>query len=543
MMKRVLLAVGLALTWTVSAVAQGFQLSDAADELRFVETSGQLETVDLRIEGELRSISFVTDDAGNAIYQGDIILGRAETLWELSESSDLSLQGLAQTSTELFGLVARDERLRWPDGRVPYIIDASVPSSWIPRVRQAIRAWEQKTDIQFKELRRPKGAYLLFFDHPEQNSCQTRIGYPSSGPRKIQLATWCQWGNIAHEIGHALGLHHEQTRFDRDRFVQVAFSAAATNKMKAQFRADPNEFKDSGPYCYDSIMHYAKTDKNRSFLITALAEPGGDFAGDPKHMGQRSAISPCDVETIERIYGFIADAEPDIPLSGFEGELAFYPEGCEETRKCFLANDLRYTDPYSLVWLASKRDTSAGAEIQSGTTDGASIPEWAQPFVGRPFDPSYIKAAVIHDHYTYPENRVRSWWSSQRVFHDMLQDLGVPRAKTQIMYLGVLLGSQKWIRLVPGDDCGVNCINDISEAATTVQRTEEAVYREWPETYDSKEYEEAMKAGIAVIALHGEQMTLGDLNALAAYLMPDHPVFTTSDEYTPTGLSDIILGD
>jgi hypothetical protein len=212
-------------------------------------------------------------------------------------------------------------------------------------------------------------------------------------------------------------------------------------------------------------------------------------------------------------------------------------------RRCFLADDLRYTDPNALVWLASKRDPNASDDVETGTTDGASIPKWAQSFVGLPFDPSYIKAAVIHDHYTYHENRVRSWVSSQRVFYDMLQDLGVPQSKAQIMYLGVLLGSSKWLRLVPGENCGDNCINDLTESTATVSRVDKIILREWPSIYHTEDYGRAMKSGIAAIAVMGDRMTADDLNALAAALLPDHPVLSRPDDYPVNGPQDTILSD
>ena len=125
----------------------------------------------------------------------------------------------------------------------------------------------------------------------------------------------------------------------------------------------------------------------------------------------------------------------------------------------------------------------------------------------------------------------------------MLQDLGVSKSKSQIMYLGVLIGSRKWLKLVPGENCGENCINDIADATASVSRTEQMVLREWPAIYDTEEYDDAIKRGIAAIAVMGDQMTPGDLNALAATLLPDHPVFSRPDDYPLTGPQDAILSD
>ena len=56
--------------------------------------------------------------------------------------------------------------------------------------------------------------------------CSTKLGRPCNGGRRtINLASSCAGGSRratpAHEIMHSMGRYHEQTRPDRDRFVNV----------------------------------------------------------------------------------------------------------------------------------------------------------------------------------------------------------------------------------------------------------------------------------------------------------------------------------
>ncbi len=140
----------------------------------------------------------------------------------------------------------------------------------------------------------------------------------------------------------------------------------------------------------------------------------------------------------------------------FSGELILEPEGCQQsdTKICKLGSELRYDQGNGLVWQTNKW-TGNG---KSGTTDGASIPGWAQWLIGDPYDSSYLKAAIVHDHYCYPENQVRTWQQTHRMFYDALIDLKIDKIKAKTMYYAVIIGGPRWNYLVPGENCGPRCL-------------------------------------------------------------------------------------
>lgn len=146
----------------------------------------------------------------------------------------------------------------------------------------------------------------------------------------------------------------------------------------------------------------------------------------------------------------------------FTGDLVFFPEGCQKTvaRICKLGAEITYKSSIdNLVWQTDKWEDG---DRESGTTDGASIPQWAQSIIGDKYDVSYLKAAIIHDHYCYKENHVRTWQQTHRMFYYALVDLGVKEVKAKTMYFAVYLFGPHWIKIVPGEKCGNNCIKNFS---------------------------------------------------------------------------------
>lgn len=211
----------------------------------------------------------------------------------------------------------------------------------------------------------------------------------------------------------------------------------------------------------------------------------------------------------------------------FTGDLVLEPEGCAENglKICKLGAVLQYRSSRN-GW-AWQTDRWTNGNGQSGTTDGASIPTWAQPIIGKSFDPSYLKAAIIHDHYYYEENHVRSWRQTHLMFHDALLDLGIDEIKAKTMYFAVFLAGPKWIDLVAGENCGELCLKSI-----TVN----------PVPPDSDSFgNNAHQASIRDIQAQlqaGADLSLADLETEALRIKPDDFFYLNGSTYPPSGSDD-----
>lgn len=203
---------------------------------------------------------------------------------------------------------------------------------------------------------------------------------------------------------------------------------------------------------------------------------------------------------------------PLISLGEFTGELKLEPEGCEKERACYVKYPLHFMDSKGIGW-----EAKAGLK-----TDGASIPAWAQSFIGKPYDKSYIKAAVVHDHYC--DRHVRPWRETHRVFYDMLRSLDVPVVKSKLMYYAVYVGGPKWVELVPGNACGSNCINTFN----SLKDSEKYLYA--PEQYSAiNKLDVKLKKMEAL--LNESDLSLDEIDKIAISEDPDNFYYKNGDTY------------
>ena len=205
-------------------------------------------------------------------------------------------------------------------------------------------------------------------------------------------------------------------------------------------------------------------------------------------------------------------------FSEFIGNFDLGPSSCEDTGLCTLTYDFKYKDPKGLEWQANAKNT----------TDGASIPPWTQPIIGKPFDPSYIKAAVIHDHYCV--RQVRPWRDTHRVFYDALLELGIDLAKAKLMYYAVYLGGPKWVELMPGKSCGTSaCINSI--------KTGQKIMQSRPAEYDRAGFREELQEVEKLLIQSKGSVSLSDLEKRAQGKRPNDFYYTNGPRVTTlTGL-------
>jgi hypothetical protein len=278
----------LFLTVTTAAHAQ----SQADDPLYATGIAGPDRSLNFVVGDEQVTVHYVTTESGLAVTEGDILVGDAV---ELQNRAASATTPFGVDDIKPFGLFRRGGGALWPLGHVRYMIAPTLPSPF--RVRAAIEHWETVTRITFEEISTPSGDYVLFTPPTrptDPTGCVSSVGR-IGGEQRVFLTASCQQTQIIHEIGHVMGLAHEQKRADRDTRIKIVAENVKDGFM-TQFDQNPLILKDVGDYCYESAMHYSRFafSKNGKPTIIPLVETAD--------IGPKSELAACDKATIEASY-------------------------------------------------------------------------------------------------------------------------------------------------------------------------------------------------------------------------------------------------
>jgi len=261
---------------------------EEAAEKNLIITSDVIEAVNNE------SHSPEEDDSGPS-FQGDIVTQ--------DNAEMMLLQGNASHGQRWAGTLWTNK------SNIPYCFSLSILDEAKKAFLDAVQHYEevvpcldfQETNVIAGSEKCAQAGIYVKSDHP---GCFAHIGMPHMngavqlGQSVCNLGPGCEtMGIAAHEIGHNLGMLHEQARADRVDYVQVLWENIRSGRENQY--AMNNQAAEGEPYDIMSLMHYGD-DAFAKVPHTKTMEPLTDTK---KKMGNRMGLTHADAMQVGTMYG------------------------------------------------------------------------------------------------------------------------------------------------------------------------------------------------------------------------------------------------
>ena len=193
-----------------------------------------------------------------------------------------------------------NKRYHWPSGIVPYTFkDEDFTMAQKNEIIKNVNIMNSKVNpfVTFRPFNESTDKNYVVFKS-DDTGCWSFLGM-IGGPQTVNLGgNFCRkLSTVEHELMHAIGFWHEQSRQDRDDFVKVNYDNIADG-MEGQF-AKRSNLKDYGfKYDYRSVMHYGTKSfsKNGKPTIESINPPGSK-------LGNTVSMSSTDIAQVRAMYG------------------------------------------------------------------------------------------------------------------------------------------------------------------------------------------------------------------------------------------------
>uniref|UniRef100_A0A915DX12 Metalloendopeptidase n=1 Tax=Ditylenchus dipsaci TaxID=166011 RepID=A0A915DX12_9BILA len=272
-----------------------------------------LHQVEPEIRKDSPEVLRINQDLLDYLYQGDIALTleQAQALYQQDDQFAKVKKRQALNGKTM-------PKLKW-DLTVPYVFAEGLDEARKNLIVRAMKFWESQTCLNFEENANVKSK-LRFF---KGQGCYSYVGRIYVwNTQQVSIGEGCEhFGVVTHEIAHALGFFHAQSRSDRDSYV--AFKAQDVEKgFEDQFdKESPQTNSNYGVlYDYGSVMHYSDSAFARSEdkPVLVASEPYNQNT-----MGQRIQPSFSDVLVMNKHYNCLDKCSNSICTCpwGFGGDL------------------------------------------------------------------------------------------------------------------------------------------------------------------------------------------------------------------------------
>jgi len=188
--------------------------------------------------------------------------------------------------------------LRWPGGIVVYELDSTFSALDLAKIWAGLAELANHTCITYRPRELADADWVFIQNGANGTGCFSSVG-KVGGRQTLNLEPRCvdRHGTIIHEMLHAIGFYHEQSRPDRDEYVTVVWDKIEVGK-EGNFRKYTEEQVTTfgAPYDYGSVLHYSSSGFSIDGSPTLVPViPGVEI-------GQRLQISQVDAGKVRLMY-------------------------------------------------------------------------------------------------------------------------------------------------------------------------------------------------------------------------------------------------
>ncbi|XP_074648348.1 zinc metalloproteinase nas-15-like [Tubulanus polymorphus] len=152
--------------------------------------------------------------------------------------------------------------------------------------------------MKLRKIRPEDHLYRKDFNRfTKSTGCYSGVGYMRM-QKFTSIGQGClHRGTIMHEVMHRIGLWHEQSRQDRDKYITIHWENISPGGQ-SQFRLQTRNYDDlNTPYDYGSLMHYGWNFFSKNGKATMTSKKPGVT------LGQRNGPTYWDIKKIRILYG------------------------------------------------------------------------------------------------------------------------------------------------------------------------------------------------------------------------------------------------
>ncbi|XP_022529958.2 meprin A subunit beta [Astyanax mexicanus] len=225
-----------------------------------------------------------------------IIEGKGrKTIPEINQGLNLVEGDIKQINRGVQKSVILGQQYRWTDKRIPYVFNGSLSINDRGVILRAFEQMRLKSCIEFV----PRTTEEDYVSIESQDGCWSDIGM-RGGMQTLSIGDGCAFlSTVEHEFLHCLGFNHEQSRYDRDDYVEII----TENIIAAQLhnfdkKSEQSSTTQGTPYDYTSVMHYGQdafTNGNGNTIHTRVPR-------FQNVIGQEYDLSPWDSYELSKLY-------------------------------------------------------------------------------------------------------------------------------------------------------------------------------------------------------------------------------------------------